>query len=150
MHIKKCFILLLVLSTLTSCFNMDRSAAEEVAEDFFVALRADNWDAALNYMQMDTSDPNNEYIMKQFLEGNQEKFGKLESWEQAGWKAERNTDAPRTVTLIYNTKYANYPATERLIIQLIDEEWKIVSIDIDPEGYIEDAIEESLPDESPV
>lgn len=139
-------LLLTLILLISSC---GKKEAQSTAEAYYEAIASKNVEKALSYFDKESFDEDNSYALSQFVESLPKKFGQLQSWKLKGWKIETK-QGETYCELIYETEYSDYPATEKLILKKKDEQWFIIGIDIDAEGYIEDAVEETAPDEVPV
>lgn len=142
------FIPILFLAVmLTACGKKD---AQLVAVNYYKAIAQDSIDKAMSYFDETEFSEESQYNLRLFLISLEEKFGQLKSWDSEGWHVGSEWGKNKRAELIYKVEYADYTTTDKLILEFIDDEWKIVGIDVDPEGYIEDAVEEEVKEEAPV
>lgn len=126
-----------------------RKEAESTAEEYYKAVASNNTEEALSYFDQTAFEDENSYALHQFVESLPQKFGQLKTWKLKGWNIEKKVGGTYC-ELIYKTEYSDYPATEKLVLEKKDDKWLIIGIDIDAEGFIEDAVEENQMDEVPV
>jgi hypothetical protein len=139
--------LLFIGFILAGCGKKD---AQLVADAYYKAIAQDSIDKAMGFFDDAAVDENGAFELEQFLISLEDKFGELKTWDSQGWHVNSEWGENKRAELIYKVEYADYTTTDKLILEYIDEEWRIVGVNVDPEGYIEDALEEELPEEAPV
>ena len=87
--------------------------AEQLADNFYQAVKSKDFDKAATYFQDSPSDPRGRWLAE--LRENNNKLGTLESYKLVDKEVDTVYSGTRYV-LVYQTKYAKYPARETLIL----------------------------------
>jgi hypothetical protein len=109
------FVLLLL--SLTSCGPFDKEPAERVARLYYEAVKAENFEAALEYFspKFFEKTPREEFLAN--LARVRARLGELRSYELTGARtntAPAKPDSDIGYRFIYKVTYADYSATETL------------------------------------
>ena len=89
------------------------SKAEQLADNFYVAVKNQDFDKAASYFEDTPNDPRGRWLKE--LRDNHDKLGNLESYKMVDKEVDTVYSGTRYI-FIYQTTYTKYPARETLIL----------------------------------
>lgn len=105
----------LVCAWLAACSDSGNTLgmAEQVADNFYRAVKSQDFEKAAAYFQDSPGDPRGKWLEE--LRANNSKFGILESYKLVDKEVDTVYSGTRYI-FVYQTKYSKYPARETLIL----------------------------------
>ena len=113
--VSKHVVTTLLCVCLVACSNPGNtvSKAEEVADNFYQALKNKDFEKAAAYFQDSPSDPRGTWLAE--LRQYNSKLGTLESYKLVDKEVDTVYSGTRYI-FVYQTKYSKYPARETLVL----------------------------------
>ena len=137
MTFRTCGLLLTMLLLLSGCgFSDSRKAAAEVMEQYFTALKGQDFPSALAcYADAFFEDTSRQEWEAQLRHYNRQ-LGDLESYEAVSWNIQKHagSNVGTFVRVIYRTRYSRHPAVEQFILTKVQEDYRIVAHRIQAEA----------------
>ena len=108
-------VVLLLCAWLAGCSDPGNTMgmAEQLADNFYQAVKSKDFDKAAAYFQDSPSDPRGRWLAE--LRENNSKLGSLEDYKLVDKEVDTVYSGTRYI-FVYQTQYSKYPARETLIL----------------------------------
>lgn len=137
----KIFSTILIYFIFLGCLSPDKSLGEKVTMLYYEAFKKNDYDTILNLYSKDfyKTTPQNEW--KDTLLKVKNKLGNILNYELISWKIKRYRGigiGGIYYNFVYNVKYSNYLATEKITLYQLNnnDEIRILGHDIQSGGFI--------------